>query len=251
MIRFENAKRKYGQKVAVEELNLTIPPGELFAFLGPNGAGKTTSIKLLVGLLRPNAGSVSVCGHDTVADVRQAAQCLGYVPDEAFLYEKLSGREHLAFVAEMHGLDRNETADAIARESEQFGLSEFLDDLTETYSHGMNQRLVFASSLLHDPPVLVVDEPMVGLDPKSARLVKDLLKARALDGKTVFMSTHTLAVAEEIADRIGIIDRGRLLFLGTLADLERESSLGKSSLEQLFLQLTDESDGRDAEVSSS
>ncbi|NQT11247.1 MAG: ABC transporter ATP-binding protein [Planctomycetes bacterium] len=251
MIRFENASRKYGQKVAVEGLTLSIPPGELFAFLGPNGAGKTTSIKLLVGLLRPNGGRVSVCGHDTVVDVRQAAQCLGYVPDQAFLYEKLSGREHLEFVAEMHGLDPSETAAAIARESEQFGLGEFLDDLTETYSHGMNQRLVFASSLLHDPPVLVVDEPMVGLDPRSARLVKDLLKERALGGKTVFMSTHTLGVAEEIADRVGIIDRGRLLFLGTQADLQRESSLGQGSLEQLFLQLTAESDGHDAEVATS
>jgi ABC-2 type transport system ATP-binding protein len=251
MIRFENATRKYGPKVAVDGLSLTIPPGELFAFLGPNGAGKTTSIKLLVGLLRPNAGTVSVCGHNTVADVRQAAQCLGYVPDKAFLYEKLSGREHLEFVAEMHGLDRPQTAAAIERESELFGLSEFLDDLTETYSHGMNQRLVFASALLHDPPVLVVDEPMVGLDPKSARLVKDLLKARAARGKTVFMSTHTLAVAEEIANRIGIIDRGRLLFLGTQADLERESSLGKTSLEQLFLQLTAESNGQGAEIPTS
>jgi len=240
MIQFKNVTRKYGRKVAVAGLNLTIPPGELFAFLGPNGAGKTTTVKLLVGLLRPSSGAVSVCGHDTVTDVRQATQFIGYVPDEAFLYEKLSGREHLQFVAEMRGLDRTQTAAAIARESERFGLAEFLDDLTETYSHGMRQRLVFASALLHDPPGLVVDEPMVGLDPRSSRMVKDLMRARAAAGKTVFMSTHTLDVAEEIADRIGIIDRGRLIFLGTQDELQQELSLGKSSLEQLFLQLTAE-----------
>jgi len=244
MIRFDNVTRKYGKKVAVAGLDLTIPAGELFAFLGPNGAGKTTSVKLLVGLLRPNTGTVSVCGHDTVADTRQATQFLGYVPDRAFLYDKLSGREHLEFVGEMRGLDRKQTAAAVALVSGQFGLSEFLDDLTETFSHGMKQRLVFASALLHDPPVLVVDEPMVGLDPKSARLVKDLLRARASAGKTVFMSTHTLAVAEEIADRIGVIDRGRLIFLGTQDKLARELSAGKRSLEQLFLQLTAESEGR-------
>lgn len=248
MIRFDNVVRKYGKKVALAGLNLAIPAGELFAFLGPNGAGKTTTIRLLVGLLRPNSGTVTVCGHDIVAETRQAAQFIGYVPDRAFLYEKLSGREHLEFVAEMHGLDRSQTAEAVAVQSQRFGLSEFLDDLTETYSHGMIQRLVFASALLHDPPVLVVDEPMVGLDPKSTRIVKDLLRARASAGRTVFMSTHTLAVAEEIADRIGVIDRGRLIFLGTQDELEQELSLGKRSLEQLFLQLTAEAEGRAAEV---
>jgi ABC-2 type transport system ATP-binding protein len=247
MIRFDNVVRNYGKKVAVAGLNLGVPPGELFAFLGPNGAGKTTTIRLLVGLLRPNSGTVTVCGHDIVAQTRQATQFIGYVPDRAFLYEKLSGREHLEFVAEMHGLDPAQTAEAVALESERFGLTEFLDDLTETYSHGMAQRLVFASSLLHDPPVLVVDEPMVGLDPRSTKIVKDLMRARASAGRTVFMSTHTLAVAEEIADRIGIIDRGRLIFLGTQDELEQELSLGKRSLEQLFLQLTAETDGRDAE----
>jgi len=250
MIRFDSVTRKYGRKVAVAGLSLTIPPGELFAFLGPNGAGKTTTIKLLVGLLRPNAGTVSVCGHDTVAETRQATQFIGFVPDHPFLYEKLSGREHLEFVAEMRGLDRNQKAAAIARQSEQFGLAEFLDDLTETYSHGMCQRLVFASALLHDPPVLVVDEPMVALDPKSARMVKDLMRARASAGMTVFMSTHTLAVAEEIADRIGIIDRGRLIFLGTQDELEQELSLGKRSLEQLFLELTAETDDRPVPLAS-
>jgi ABC-2 type transport system ATP-binding protein len=151
----------------------------------------------------------------------------------------------------MRGLDRRQTEARIALESERFGLAEFLDDLTETYSHGMCQRLIFASALLHDPQVLVVDEPMVGLDPKSARLVKDLLRARASAGRTVFMSTHTLSVAEELADRIGIIDRGRLVFLGTLGQLQQESPAQKTSLERLFLQLTAEGDGRPRETSVS
>lgn len=251
MIRFDRVIRSYGNKVAVEGLDLTIPPGELFAFLGPNGAGKTTTVKMLVGLLRPNSGSVSVCGHDLAADTRQATRFIGYVPDKAFLYEKLSGREHLEFVAEMRGLSRRQTAAAIAEQSERFGLAEFLDELTETYSHGMAQRLVFASALVHDPPVLVVDEPMVGLDPKSGRMVKDLMRARASAGKSVFMSTHTLAVAEEIADRVGIIDRGRLIFLGTQEALEEELSLGQTSLEQLFLRLTAETDGRHPQAAPS
>ena len=168
-IRFEQVTRRYGPTVAVDRLDLTIPSGELFAFLGPNGAGKTTTIKMLVGLLRPSAGRVFVCGHDTVLDPRQTTRHIGYVSDEPYLYDKLSGREFLEFVAEMRGLEQCRLPETIARQCEQFAMDGFLDDLTETYSHGMKQRLVFASALLHDPPVLVVDEPMVGLDPKSVR----------------------------------------------------------------------------------
>jgi ABC-2 type transport system ATP-binding protein len=246
LIQFENVTRSYGSKVAVDGLNLSIPAGELFAFLGPNGAGKTTTIKMLVGLLRPSSGKVTVCGFDTVSQTREAAQQIGYVPEEAFLYDKLSGREFLQFIAGMRGLNGAQGEECIDRQSEQFGLGGFLDDLTETYSHGMKQRLVFASALLHDPPVLVVDEPTVGLDPKSVRLVKDLLRGRAAAGATVFMSTHTLSVAEEIAGRIGIIDEGRLGFLGTQSQLEQELSVAKRSLEQLFLQLTAEGNGHGA-----
>jgi ABC-2 type transport system ATP-binding protein len=243
MIEFDHVTRKYGDKTAVADLTLSIPPGELFAFLGPNGAGKTTSIKMLVCLLEPNAGTISVCGHDTVAQTREATQHIGYVPDAAFLYEKLSGREFLEFVAEMRGLDRRQTAEAIERESEVFVLDAFIDHLAETYSHGMKQRLVFASAMLHDPLVLVVDEPMVGLDPKSVRLVKDLLRARAAMGTTIFMSTHTLTVAEEIAHRIGIIDKGQMKFLGTQDELREKVSAHETSLERLFLRLTDTGNG--------
>ncbi len=238
MIEFDCVTRTYGEKVAVNGLSLEIPPGELFAFLGPNGAGKTTTIKMLVGLLRPSQGTIRVCGLDVTTHPREVARHLGLVPDEPYLYDKLTGREILEFVARLHGMDRPETAATIDRQRALFDLTGFLDDLTETYSHGMKQRLVFASALLHDPPVLVVDEPMVGLDPKSMRLVKDLLRQRADGGCTVFMSTHTLAVAEEVADRVGIVDRGRLRFLGTQEALRETLSAQQASLEQLFLELT-------------
>ena len=239
MIEFDQVVRRYGRTVAVSGLTMTVPPGELFALLGPNGAGKTTAIRMLVGLLRPDSGHVRVCGVDCSRKPREASGLLGYVPDEQYLYEKLSGREILEFAAEMHGLDRAATRARIARESERFELADFLDNLTETYSHGMRQRLVFAIALLHDPQVLVVDEPMVGLDPRSARVVKNLLRAAAAAGRTVLMSTHTLAVAEEIADRIGILNRGKLDFLGTLAELRQELSSPHQALEHLFLELTD------------
>jgi len=249
MIRFEAVTRNYGAKVAVDNLSLTVPPGELFAFLGPNGAGKTTAIKMLTGLLRPTSGTVSVCGYDTATRTRDAARFLGFVPEEPFLYDKLSGREFLEFAADMRGFSAAEKAERIERQREIFGMAEFFDDLTETYSHGMRQRLIFAAAMLHDPPVLVVDEPMVGLDPKSVRLVKDLLRARASAGATVFMSTHTLSVAEEIADRIGIIDRGQLLFLGSLSEMRKALRDEHHSLEHLFLELT-KSNGDDRPDSS-
>jgi ABC-2 type transport system ATP-binding protein len=238
MIEFDNVVRNYGRKVAVDRLTLTVPPGELFALLGPNGAGKTTSMKMLTGLLRPNSGRVRACGHDLLSDVRRATRAIGYVPEEPFLYDKLAGREFLEFVAEMRGLDRPTVADRIRRECEYFELDDFLDDLTETYSHGMRQRLVFASALLHDPPILVIDEPMVGLDPGNVRAVKDRLRQCADAGAAVLMSTHTLALAEEIADRIGIMNHGRLHFLGTVADLQAELASHHASLEPLFLELT-------------
>jgi ABC-2 type transport system ATP-binding protein len=238
MIEFENVTRRYGRKLAVDGLSLNVRAGEVFALLGPNGAGKTTAIRMLVGLLRPDAGGVRVCGCDVASRTRHAALCLGYVPEEAFLYDKLSGREFLEFAGEMRGLGAADVRERIARETERFVLAEFLDHLIETYSHGMKQRLVFASALLHDPTVLVIDEPMVGLDPRSMRVVKDLLQSQARQGRTVFMSTHTLAVAEEIADRIGVLNSGHLRFLGTLAELRQEMAAPQAALEPLFLELT-------------
>ena len=243
MIQFQNVTRAYGDRIAVADLTLTIPAGELFAMLGPNGAGKTTTIKMLVGLLRPTSGKVRVGGYDVSRHPREAAQCIGYIPDEPFLYDKLSGREFLEFVAQMRGLNRRARADGIEREVASFSLGSFLDDLTETYSHGMRQRLVFAAALLHDPRALVIDEPMVGLDPRSVRLVKDMLCARAAGGTAVFMSTHILSMAEEIADRLCIVDRGRVNFLGTLPALQQELAAPQTALEPLFLKLTGGGDG--------
>ncbi|HEY2148089.1 MAG TPA: ABC transporter ATP-binding protein [Pirellulales bacterium] len=238
MIEFDHVSRTYGDKLAVADLSLSIPPGEIFALLGPNGAGKTTSIKMLVGLLHPTSGFVRICGHDVVRRPREAIGRLGFVPDEPYLYEKLSGREILNFVADMHGLDRRESVERIGREVRNFQLESFLDDRTETYSHGMKQRLAFAAALLHDPAALVIDEPMVGLDPRTVRLVKDLLRRKAAGGMIVFLSTHSLGMAEEIADRIGVLDRGRMLFLGTLGQLREQLAQEQTSLEELYLRLT-------------
>ena len=239
MIELENVTRTYGRKVAVDGLSLSIPPGELFAFLGPNGAGKTTTIKMIVGLLRATAGTIRVCGHNIAADGRRAARLLGYVPDEPVPYGKLTGREFLEFVAQMREMSPPEIAAAIERQTHELELGEFLDALSETYSHGMRQRLCLASALLPNPRVLVVDEPTVGLDPRSVRMVKDLLKQRAAAGTTVFMSTHTLPIAEEIADRIGIVDHGRLNFFGTRQQVKDEMQSRGLSLERFFLDLTE------------
>src|SRR5271154_2122344 len=179
MIQFENVTRTYGSTVAVANLSLEVPSGELFAFLGPNGAGKTTTIKMIVGLLRPSSGTIRLCGYDVVRDSQRASRLLGYVPDVPYLYDKLTGREFLQFIADMYGLDPEQSARQLARVIGDFELYDFVDELTESYSHGMRQRLAFAAALLHEPAVLVIDEPMVGLDPRSARLVKDLLQAKA------------------------------------------------------------------------
>lgn len=239
MIELNEVTRAFGRKTAVDRLTFTVRGGELFALLGPNGAGKTTTIKMLVGLLRPDGGTIRIDGVDVVAEPRRAVASLGYVPDEPFLYDRLSGRELLEFVGRMRGLSGETLAAAIARQSEPFALEAFLDDLIETYSHGMKQRLVFAAALLHAPRALVVDEPMVALDPRHVRVVKDLLRRQVAEGAAVLMSTHTLAIAEEIADRIAILDRGRLRFLGTVAELREASSAPHHSLETLFLELTD------------
>jgi ABC-2 type transport system ATP-binding protein len=234
--------RNYGRTLAVDGLTMTVAPGELFAFLGPNGAGKTTTIRMIVGLLRPSSGTVRVAGYDVATHPREAASLLGYVPDEACLYDKLSGREFLDFIARIRGFDRRETDGRIARQADGFRLGDFLDTLIETYSHGMRQRLTFAAALLHDPAVLVVDEPTVGLDPRSVRLLKDMLRDRVAQGTTVFMSTHTLALAEEVADRIGIVHQGRLCYLGTRGQIADQLKSQHLTLEDMFLQITEVAD---------
>jgi ABC-2 type transport system ATP-binding protein len=239
MIELASVTKRYGSKVAVQDLNLSVPAGELFAFLGPNGAGKTTTIKMLCGLLFPTEGTVTVGGHDLRTDGDAARRLISYVPDQPFLYEKLTGREFLQFTCDLYGMGRDRAADRIAAVIDLFHLDEFVDDLTERYSHGMRQRTVFAAALVHEPRLLIADEPTVGLDPKSIRELKTLLRRQAASGVTVFLSTHTLDIAQELADRIGIIDRGRMLACGTMADLRRQADRD-GSLEDLFLKITEE-----------
>jgi ABC-2 type transport system ATP-binding protein len=239
MIEFDQVCRAYGDKLAVDRLNLRVAAGELYSLLGHNGAGKTTTLKLLVGLLRPESGAIHVGGYNVVDETRLAASLIGYVPDQPYLYEKLSGREFMQFVAQMHGLDSASASRCLEREIERFELGEFVDELTESYSHGMKQRTVFASALLSSPRVLVVDEPTVGLDPHSIKLVKNLLRTEVAAGLCVLMSTHSLGAAEEISDRVGIMRHGRLMFDGTVDELRRRFSPGQRSLEAMYLAITE------------
>jgi ABC-2 type transport system ATP-binding protein len=237
MIELDQVTKVYGTKTAVDRLSLHIPAGELFAFLGPNGAGKTTTIKLMCGLLFPTSGTVKVGGFDLQRDGDKARQLLSYVPDQPYLYDKLTGREFLHFIAAMYGMAPDHGRRRIGEMIELFGLAEFVDDLSERYSHGMRQRTVFAAALLHEPRVLIVDEPTVGLDPRSVRLLKDLLRHEAERGNTVFLSTHSLDVAEQLADRIGIVEHGRLISCGTLDCLRKQADVD-GSLEDVYLKLT-------------
>ena len=245
MIETEKLCKNYDGKEAVVELDLAIASGELFCFLGPNGAGKTTTIKMLAGLLIPSAGRARIAGFDIQSLPIEAKRRIGYIPDRPYLYEKLSGRDFFTFVGDLFGIDRVHQAAKLDEYFHLFKLTHAADEFIENYSHGMRQKLVFATSLMHEPEVLIVDEPMVGLDPQSARTIKKLLRREADGGKTVFLSTHQLSVAEELADRIGVIHHGRMLFLGTIKEL-KEQMARDGSLEDLFLSLTaEEDDGED------
>lgn len=239
MIELIHVYKRYGNKPAVEDLHLTIQAGELFAFLGPNGAGKTTTIKMMCGLLFPTAGSIRIAGFDLESHGPDARQRISYVPDTPFLYEKLTGREVLQFIANMYKMPEQKTYKRIEEMIELFSLYTFVDDLTQNYSHGMRQRTVFASTLLHQPDVLIVDEPTVGLDPRSIRLLKDVLRNETKRGATVFLSTHSLDIAQELSDRIGVINQGKLIGCGTLDELRQRADLN-GSLEEVFLKMTEE-----------
>ena len=239
MIHLESLNKRYGEKVAVHGLDLQIPAGEFFCFLGPNGAGKTTTIKMITGLVRPTAGRAVIGGFDIQEQPLEAKQLLGYVPDHPHLYDRLTGREMMRFVAGLYRLPKAEAAEDADALLRIFELAQVADQLVESYSHGMRQKLSFATCFLHRPRVVVVDEPWVGLDPKNIRAVKSYLKAQTAQGLTVFMSTHSLSIAEELADRVGIIHRGRLLHVGTVGEV-KELADHPGSLEDVFLQLTRE-----------
>ncbi len=232
-----NLLKSFGEKIAVEDINFSVYAGEIFGFLGPNGAGKTTTIKMIVGLLQPTSGQVIVNGFDVQKQPLNAKASSGYVPDTPNLYPKLTGRELLRFVGDLYGLEKSNTERRMEELLRLFDLTQAADDTIDSYSHGMQQKTALAAALVHDPKVLVLDEPTVGLDPKSARLIKDILRQLADRGAAIFLSTHILEIAERMCDRIGIINQGRLIAVGTMQEL-RNLGKGEASLEDIFLNLT-------------
>jgi len=238
MIELKNLTKKFGDFTAVDDLSLRVDAGEFFGFLGPNGAGKTTTIKVMTGLYAPTSGEVQINGHDIQREPLRAKERLGYVPDMPFLYEKLTGREFLFFKGGLFGIAKRTLQSRIEELVYRFEMGDWIDKRTEDYSQGMRQRLTIVATLLHDPKVIIIDELMVGLDPRSARIVKDALKERTRAGGAVFMSTHSLPTAEELCDRIGIIHHGKLVFLDTLSKLREQKQRLDGTLESLFLELT-------------
>ena len=248
MIRLDGVTKRYGKLAAVDDLTLHVPPGEIFGFIGPNGAGKTTTMKMIAGLLYPTSGRILVDGIDIQQDPIGAKRVLGYIPDRPYLYEKLTGGEFLVFVAELFGLARPEADRRIPDLLAAFALNDWGDELIDAYSHGMKQRLVMAAAFLHRPKAIIVDEPMVGLDPKGARLVKRLFARLCTERNvTVFLSTHTLTVAEEICSRIAILHHGKIVAQGDLNALRERARVEGGDLEAVFLSLTEEVEALDAE----
>jgi ABC-2 type transport system ATP-binding protein len=237
MIKFENLTKIFHGIKAVDNINLCVPPGNVFGFIGPNGAGKTTTIKMMVGILRPTNGNIFINGMDLSKESTQIKRIIGFIPDRPFLYEKLSGVEFLKFKAGLYGMLPNSVDKKIPELLTIFELTDWADELIESYSHGMKQRLIIASALMHDPKVIIVDEPMVGLDPNGAKLVKEIFLNRTRKGSTVFMSTHTLSLAQEICGLIAIVDKGRILACGTYEDLKHQTRI-EGNLESIFLRLT-------------
>lgn len=245
MIRLEAVSKRYGTFTAVDRVDLHVPRGTLYGLLGPNGAGKTTAVRMIAGILQPTSGGVRIAGIDVQADPENAKRHLGYIPDRPYLYEKLTGAEFLRFVAGLYGQDGTAVDRRVDELLTVWGLETWRDELIETYSHGMRQKLVVASALVHRPDVIVVDEPMVGLDPKAARMLKELFREFVRRGGTILMSTHSLEIAEALCDRIAIIQNGRVGAEGTMADLRELAASGDASLEEVFLKLTGDEEVRD------
>ncbi len=240
MIELRNLTKRFGKNLAVNRLNLSISRGEIFGFVGPNGAGKTTTLRMMGGILAPSEGTVLIDGINMAEDPEKAKRRIGYIPDRPFLYEKLTGMEFLRFTADLYGLEEpffNRKSKELLK---QFSLEEWGNDLIESYSHGMKQRLILSAVLLHEPKVIIIDEPMVGLDPAGIRMVKTLFRHLAQKGTTLFMSTHTLSIAENVCDRIGVIHKGVLIATGTIEQLRQRVQLQEGDLEKVFLILTEE-----------
>jgi ABC-2 type transport system ATP-binding protein len=238
VIQLKHLTKRYGSFTAVDGIDLVVPKGELFGFLGPNGAGKTTTFRMIAGILQPTSGAVEIGGIDLLQHPIEAKQRLGFIPDRPFVYDKLTGREFLRFAAALYGQQGLAVEKRIIELLELFELTRWKDELTESYSHGMRQKLIISGALVHRPDVIVVDEPMVGLDPKSARLLKDLFRQFVDRGGTVLMSTHTLEVAEAMCDRIAIIHGGKIIASGTMAEVQQQTASEDLGLEDLFLKLT-------------
>ncbi|HOC58731.1 MAG TPA: ABC transporter ATP-binding protein [Smithellaceae bacterium] len=240
MIELTNLTKDYGTTLAVNNLSMSVSCGEIYGFIGPNGAGKTTTIRMMGGIIEPTSGEIRISGINVRKDPVEAKKIIGFVPDRPFLYEKLTGMEFLKFVSDLYHVDIK----VFVRRSEellkQFALWNWANEIIEAYSHGMKQRLIIAAALLHDPKVMIIDEPMVGLDPEAVRMVKDILKGLAAKNVTVFVSTHTLSLAEDLCDRIGVISKGTLLAQGTVPELNLAAKTGEARLEEVFLTLVRE-----------
>ncbi|MDP3963310.1 MAG: ABC transporter ATP-binding protein [bacterium] len=243
MLHIQHLTKKFGKLVAVDDLSLSIDAGEIYAYIGPNGSGKTTTIKMIAGLYLPTSGTIAVGGTDLGAEPERAKKHMGYIPDEPFIYDKMSGREFLGFVAALYGMDRVEGARQSEGYLENFGgLAEVIDGFVEDYSRGNKQKLAFVAALMHRPRLLLIDEPMVGLDPQSALAVKKILKEFTGSGGTALLCTHTLSIAQELANRIGILQKGKLIAEGTLEALRAKAGKPGASLEEVYLALTDSDD---------
>ena len=238
ILKIANLTKRFSSYTAVDNVTLTVNSGEIFGFLGPNGAGKTTTIKMMAGLLKPDQGTIEINGLDLAENPAECKQNTGYIPDRPWLYEKLTGMEFLQFIASLYELDEQNFYSSTSHFLKLFDLYEWRNHLIESYSHGMRQKLIMTSVLMQDQPLMIIDEPMVGLDPKSARLVKEIFKKRADNGTTIFLSTHSLEIAEELCHRIAIIKEGQILTSGTMEMLRAEAGKKDSKLEDIFLELT-------------
>ncbi len=238
MIQLIDLCKQFGHLIAVDRINLKVSPGEVFGFLGPNGAGKTTTIKMMAGLVKPTSGKVIIDGWDLAKYSSRAKKVVGFIPDRPFLYEKLTALEFLKFIAGLYNLSSNGVEGNIDYLFGLFGLTDWQNELIESFSHGMKQRLVMASAFVHQPKLIIVDEPMVGLDPRGAKLVKEVFRSFCAKGGTVFMSTHSLEIAEEVCDRIAIIQEGKIIAVGNMQELREKTGSDGKRLESIFFKLT-------------